>query len=125
MAWERVWKLDLASLDLAAIRAAAEQAAAAYAGVHVDVEREDDDTITCFFSVPAADPDAAPPGGASDDDDDDDDPFEVEISLYDLGREGRLLSLEGDAADNDAAFDDACQLAEDMVDSIGGHPVDL
>lgn len=127
MSWERLWKLDMRRLDLAAITNAAQAAAASYAGVTVSVDWEDDDTVSCFFQVPArsAETDPSSPDTSSPETSREADDLEVEISIYDLARDGRVLSLEGEAADNDAAFDDASQLAEDMADALGGRPLDV
>lgn len=111
MSWERLWRLPGKRLDAAAIRTAAAQVAAAYAGVAVEVEWEEDDTISCFFEVPR--------------EDEEDEPWEVELSVYDLGRDGFVLSLEGEAADNDAAFDDASQLAEDLAELLEAAPLEV
>ena len=117
MSWERVWKLPGKRLDLSAIRGVADQVAQAYAGVRVAVDWEDDDTVTCFFLVPESEGedlvDAVP------------EDHQVEISFYDLGPDGVVLSLEGEASDNDAVYDDACQLAEDMAELLDGQPIDV
>ena len=117
MSWERVWKLPGKRLDLPAIRGVAEQVAQAYAGVRVAVDWEDDDTVTCFFLVPEE--------GSQDLVDTVPDDHQVEISFYDLGSDGVVLSLEGEASDNDAAYDDACQLAEDMAELLDAMPIEV
>lgn len=108
-AFDRTWRVQGKSLDVARIRTAAEGVAGAYAGVSVKVDWEDDDTVTCFFSTA----------------DGDGQPLTVEVSVYDLGSDGRVLSLEADASDNDATWDEACQLAEDLAEALGGQPLDL
>jgi|GEM_PF-1282657 len=110
-AFDRSWRLPMRSLQQAAIQQAAQGAAQAYADVSVRVEWEEDDTITCFFRVPAG---AEQVGTRT-----------VEVSVYDLGGDGRVLSLEADAADNDQVWEDACQLAEDMADALDGEDLDL
>ena len=109
MAWDRVWWLPMKKLDEAAIRAAAQQVAAGYEGVLVEVDREDVDFVTCFFSVPGS---AESDGGT------------VEVSIYDMEGDGRLLSLEADVSDNGRAWEEANQLAEDMADALDGEPWD-
>lgn len=118
MSWERLWRLPGKRLDTLAIRQAAASVAAAYEGVAVEVEWEEDDEVTCFFSVPRG---GTPGNGAPHPSE----PWEVEVSIYDLGQDGVVLSLEGEAADNDAAFDDACQLAEDLADALDAEPIEV
>ena len=108
-AFDRTWRVQGKSLDVARIRTAAQGVAAAYAGVTVKVDWEDDDTVTCFFGTNSTDGE----------------PLIVELSVYDLGSDGRVLSLEADAGDNDATWDDACQLAEDLAEALGGRALDL
>jgi len=109
---DRTWKLEAKKLDEAKLRAAGETVAKAYEGVSVRVEKEDPEFITFFFDVPwDEDPDM---GTAA-----------VEITVYALGRDGLILSLEADAADNEAAQDDADQLAEDLATELRAEPVDV
>ena len=84
------------------------------------VEAEAADCHTCFFSVPNH-----PPEWAETTEDTLEDPGVVELSIYDLDRDGVVLSLEADASDNDWLTDDADQLAETMVEALGGQPLDL
>ena len=105
---DRTWTIAGKSLDTGRLREAAQALAARYEGVEVTVEREESDFVTCFFTVPS-----------------DDGPSEIEISIYDMGKSGLVLSLEADAADNDAAWDDASQLAEDLSEALDGVALDL
>ena len=109
---DRNWKIPGKSLDEAHLRRVGEQVAAPYEGVSVQVDKEDTDFVTFFFSVPWEEDEEA--GHAN-----------VEITLYALGKDGLVLSLEADAADNDAAQEDADQLAEDLVGELQGEPLDL
>ena len=108
MAWDATWRLPRRAFDLAELRRVAGEVAASYAGVSVEVDKEDTDIITAFFAVPwGEDPDE---GLAT-----------VELSVYDLDRDGIILSLEADAADNDEAWDDACELAETLAAALEGE----
>ena len=109
---DRNWKIPGKSIDEPGLRAIGEQVAAQYEGVSVQVEKEDADFITFFFSVPWE-------AGTQEDH------ATVEVTLYALGKDGLVLSLEADAADNQAAQDDADQLAEDLVGELKGEPLDL
>jgi hypothetical protein len=107
---DRTWRIPGKSLDEARLREAGTQIAAGYAGVGVEVEREDPEFITFFFTVPRKE---------------EEETIEVEITVYHMGRDGLVLSLEADAADNDAAWDDACQLCEDLADHLDGAPLEV
>jgi hypothetical protein len=109
---DRTWKIAGKKLEEPRIREAGAQVAQAYEGVSVEVEREDREFITLFFSVPVR------ADGA-------DQTVEVELTVYDMGRDGLILSLEEDASDNNAAWEDASQLAEDLADGLGGEPIDV
>lgn len=112
MGWDSAWKLPRRAFALAEVRRAAQEVATSYAGVSVEVEQEDADTITAFFAVPW---DEEPDAGMA----------TVELSVYDMDRDGVLLSLEADAADNDEAWDDACELAESLAAALEGEEVEL
>ena len=109
---DRNWKIPGKSIDESGLRAIGQQVAGQYEGVSVRVDKEDTDFLTFFFSVPWE-------MGVEDDH------ATIEITLYALGRDGLVLSLEADAADNQAAQDDADQLAEDLVGQLKGEPLDL
>ncbi len=109
---DRNWKIPGKSLDESNLRRVGEQVAAQYEGVSVQVDKEDSDFVTFFFSVPWEE--GVEAGHAT-----------VEITVYALGKDGLVLSLEADAADNTAAQDDADQLAEDLVGELQGEPLDL
>ena len=42
-----------------------------------------------------------------------------------MGKDGLILSLEADAADNTGAQEDADQIAEDLAAELQGEPVDV
>ena len=104
-----VWSVPGRSLDLQKIRDEGQRIAASYEGVSVEVEKEDGDCTSLFYVVPQGERGDA----------------EVEISIYDLGRDGLVLSLEPDAADNEAAWEDAAQLADDLSEALGGRPLEV
>ncbi len=104
-----VWSIPGRSLDLLKIREEGERIATSYEGLSVEVEQEDTDCISLFYVVPQGERGDA----------------EIEISIYDLGRDGLVLSLEPDAADNEGAWEDAAQLAEDLSEALGGRPLDV
>lgn len=108
---DRTWKLAGKALDERKIIAAGVTIAANYDGVHVDVEREDPEFVTLFFTVPTQH--------------ETDNSAEVEITIYDMGKDGLVLSLEAGAADNDTVWDDASQLAEDLADTFEGSPLEM
>jgi hypothetical protein len=105
------WRLATKQLNESQIREAGTAIAASYEGVSVSVEKEDPEFVTLFFTVPW--------------EAESDETAEVEITVYNLGRDGIVMSLEADAADNDAAFDDAAQIAEDLAESMQGTPLEV
>ncbi len=109
---DRTWRLPGRGLNEAKLKDAGKRIATAYAGVSVDVEQEDPEFVTFFFRVPFEDDDG---GGHA----------EVEVTVYDMGRDGLVLSLEADAGDNDDIWEDASQLAEDLADDLEGTPLDV
>jgi len=108
MAWDRTWRCKKKSLTVKELTSAAEAVAEGYKGVQVNVEQEADDCITCFFLVPT----------------EEDTENTFEISIYNLGRDGFVISLEAAAADNRLS-DDADQLAEDLADQLEAVPLEL
>ncbi len=98
------WRVRAKTIDQQKIEESARSISASYEGVSVEIEREDKDCLTLFFTVPSE-------GVAT---------MEVEISVYDLRKDGIILSLEADAADNNDAWDDASQIAEDLADALEG-----
>ena len=109
---DRNWKLAGKKLDEARLREAGEAVAKQYEGVHVRVEKEDPEFVTFFFAVPW---DEDPEQGHA----------EIEITVYALGKDGLIMSLEADAADNTGAQEDADQIAEDLAGELQGEPVDV
>jgi hypothetical protein len=109
MSWDRTWRLPKSRLKLETIKDAATKVAADYAGVTAEVEKDGED-ILCLFIVPT------PEGGEE---------LEIELSVYDLGSDGHVLSLEADAGDNNRVWDDASQLAEDLADLLDAVELEL
>ena len=103
------WRIPGKSLDLAKLREAGSITAANYALMTVKIEKEDTDCVSFFFAIPGGEGEAA----------------EVEISVYDLGSDGLVLSLEADVADNHEIWEDASQIAEDLADQLGGSPLSM
>lgn len=91
---------------------AVEQVVAGYAGVKVVCEREAEDCLSFFFSLPRSEELGA-------------ETVELELSIYDLGGGKIVLSQEPDAAQNNLYWDEISQLAEDLVEELGGNTVML
>lgn len=85
--------------------------AGCYDGVSVVVEKEDPEFITLFFAVPW--------------EEGEDETAEIEITVYNLQRDGLVMSLEADAADNHGAWEDGAQIAEDLADKLEATPLDV
>jgi hypothetical protein len=75
--------------------------ASGYTGVRVAVEKDGED-ILCVFMGPAPE----------------DETLESEVSIYNLGKDGHVISLEAEAADNHEVWEDASQLAEDLAERL-------
>ena len=103
------WRLRAKRIDEQSFTASAQDIAASYEGVSMTAEREESDCLSFFFEVPTED------AGT----------LEVEISIYDLSKDGLVLSLEADAADNHDAWEDASQIAEDLADALEGVLLDV
>ena len=108
MGWERTWRLKKSRLKLDRVQDAAAKVARGYAGVRVTVEKDGEDLL-CIFTVPAAE----------------DEPLEIEVSIYNLGKDGHVISLEADASDNHEVWDDASQLAEDLAERLEASELEL
>ena len=81
---------------------------AEYQGVEGCVEKESEDCWTCFFIVPKEDGDVNT----------------YEVSLYNMGKDGFVLSLEVDASDNRLS-EESDQLAEDLSIELDAEPIAL
>ena len=108
MSWDRTWKCRNKRMTLQEFSAAVEAVVAEYQGVTGRVEKESDDCWTCFFTVPK----------------EDDDVNTYEVSLYSMGKDGFVLSLEVDASDNRLS-EESDQLAEDLAIELDAEPMDL
>jgi len=106
---ELCWNLRMRGMDTAAFREATAAVCTRYVGVVAEVELEEADCATAFFQVPE---DEEGPAAM------------LEVSVYDLGRDGRVLSVEEESSDNAVRWDDACQLGEDLAELLGGEPLD-
>ena len=106
---DRVWRLAKRSISTGDCREAAERVASGYEGVSVEAEREAEDCLSLFFTLPLGE-------GLS---------AEIELSVYDLGGGQVVLSQEPDAGDNNLYWDEACQLAEDLSEELQAEPVEL
>ena len=108
MSWDRTWKCRNKRMTLQEFSAAVEAVVAEYQDVAGRVEKESDDCWTCFFTVPK----------------EDDDVNTYEVSLYSMGKDGFVLSLEVDASDNRLS-EESDQLAEDLAIELDAEPMDL
>ena len=109
MSWDRTWKCHNKRLQLVDFTNAVQVVVGTYEGVEGRVERESDDCWTCFFDVPAEEEGVR---------------NTFEVSLYNMGKDGFVLSLEADAADNSVS-EDSDQLAEDLAIELDAEPIDL
>ena len=109
MTWDRSWNFRKKSFTIQHVKQAAEQVIDQYQGVLVRVEKEAEDCITCFFSIPSLTPN--------------NEPKVIEISIYHMGKNTYILSLETDASDNRTS-EDADQLAEDLAAVFSALPLE-
>ena len=109
MSWDRTWKCKNKQLTFQQFSEAVQAVVDGYKGVQSRIEKEADDCWTCFFSVPKEDTN---------------DESLYEVSLYHMGKDGFVLSLEVDAADNRMS-EEADQLAEDLAIELDAEPIDL
>ena len=124
MSDELSWSLPWQTLRVDQIRQVAEQIAAPH-GLKVEVELEEEDCVSCFFTAPEVfvavaggwQPDLAEGEGGEE--------FILELSFYDLDQDGRVMSLEGEWSDNAAAWDAACTLAEELAEALDAEQLDL
>lgn len=108
MSWDRTWRCRNTRLQFQDFVVAVDTVIATYDGVQGRVEREADDCWTCFFTVPDAE----------------DTVKTYEVSLYNMGKDGFVLSLEADASQNHLS-EDADQLAEDLAEELDAESMDL
>jgi hypothetical protein len=109
---DRIWKLTLKHMAEKDCVTAVNQVVVGYAGVKVVCEREAEDCLSFFFDLPKS----GEPGA---------DTVGLELSIYDLGGGKIVLSQEPDAAENNLYWDEISQLAEDLVEELGGETVIL
>jgi hypothetical protein len=109
MAWDRTWRCRNKGLRWDDFNKAVVAVVQSYKGVQGTVEKEADDCWTCFFTVTG---------------EEESEVSTYEISLYNMGKDGFVLSLEADASDNQLS-DDADQLAEDLASELNAIPLEL
>ena len=109
MGWDRSWSFNQKNLSLNQTKRLVETIAAGYVGVTVVVEKEAEDCLSCFFSVPT--------------EENQENTNTIEISIYTMGKNTYVLSLEADASDNRMS-EDADQLAEDMAEAFHAIPLE-
>ena len=102
MSWDRSWAFSKKSLSTKMIAQKVSEVAALYVGVTAEVEKEADDCTTIFFFVPEQEQVQ---------------PKTIEISIYHMGKNNYIISLEADASDNKLS-EDADQLAEDIAEAF-------
>jgi len=107
MTWDRTWRCKRKNLPVSEITLAAERVANDYQGVSVTVNKEAEECTTCFFSVV-----------------EDQSERIYEISIYNMGKDGFVISLEAADADNHSS-QDADQLAEDLAMELEAEPLEL
>jgi hypothetical protein len=107
MSWDRTWRCKRKILRVSEITLAAERVASGYQGVSVTINKEAEECTTCFFRVA-----------------DDDSESIYEISIYNMGKDGFVISLEADASDNHTS-EDSDQLAEDLALELEAEPLEL
>jgi hypothetical protein len=100
---EMSWTVAM-GMDVKAFRAFSEGLCENLPGTTVEVELEEVDCMTAFFEVEQADGE----------------PLTLEVSVYDMGRDGRILSVEEESSDNGSHWDDACQLGEALAALMDG-----
>ena len=108
MSWDRTWKCRSKRVTLQEFSSAVEAVVAEYQGVQGRVEKESDDCWTCFFTVPKKEGEDST----------------YEVSLYNMGKDGFVLSLEIDASDNRLS-EESDQLAEDLSIELDAEPIDV
>lgn len=108
MAGEISWKLPWRNLEELAVRVAAEQLARDMDSVTSEVERDDHDSVSCFFHVS-----------------DGEENYTVEVSFYDLGGSDIVMSVEEEWSDNAEAWDAACDMAERLAEKLDAAELEL
>lgn len=128
MPGELSWSLPWRVLDPTPIRAAAQQVADRF-GAQVEVELEEPDCVSVFFTVSAEWVAQVSGDGA-----DAPDPATLrpdtlatvlELSLYELDDDGCVLCVEPEWSDNSRAWDAACELGEAFAELTDAEPLDL
>lgn len=127
MSEELSWSLPWRALRADQIRELGQQVAERY-GAALEVELEDHDCVSAFFTVSAevvaraAGEDSSNGKGAGDAGATS---YVLELSFYDMDEDGCVLCVEPEWSDNDAAWDAACELGEAFAALVGAEPLDL
>jgi len=108
MSWDRSWNFEQKSLSIEDVQEHTTKILADRNEISVVIEKEANDCITCFFSIPKE--------GTEETD-------VIEISFYHMGGKSYVISLEGGAANNSTQpLSDS--LAEDLAESFGAEPLE-
>ena len=108
MSWDRTWKCMNKQLSFQQFTEAVQTVVSEYKGVEGRVEKEEKDCWTCFFTVP----------------NEEDGVNTYEVSLYNMGKDGLILSLELDASDNRLS-EESDQLAEELAMELDAEAIDV
>ena len=109
MSWDRAWKCRNKRLEFQDFTAAVNVVTTAYESVEGTVEKEANDCWTCYFTAPSE-----AEGEVK----------TYEVSIYNMGKDGFVLSLEADASDNRLS-EDSDQLAEELAIELDAEPIEL
>lgn len=110
-AFESTWRLPWVGLRASRVTEALTPLAEKLGGLELEVEEEEPGSVTAVLILP---PD--PESGEQ---------AEVELSFYNLGEEGTVMSLEGEFGDNGDIWDTAWELADAIAEELGATPLDL
>ena len=108
MSWDRSWSFKQKNLSTQMITQKSASVAKQYIGVTFEVDKEADDCTTIFFVVPENQEESTKT---------------IEISIYHMGQNQHIISLEADSSDNRLS-EDADQLAEDIAAAFGANPLE-
>ena len=111
MSVESTWRLPWIGLRESRVLEALTPLAEKYGGLTLTVEEEEPGSITAIFRLP---PD--PETGLEN---------EVELSFYNLGDDGVVMSLEEEFSDNGEIWEAAWELADAIADDLGAGLLEL
>jgi hypothetical protein len=107
---EAAWSMPWKALHAEAVQEALRALGAEAPGLRFELEREEADTLTAHVFLDADESGAA---------------RHFELSFYDLDRDGVILCLEPEWADNAAHWEEAWDLCDTVAEAVGGEVVDL